>query len=71
MKRRDFSLPRFFTPLRFVQNDKFPVLMTDARGPEGCSQFQVDAVVTSPPYPNNYDYADATRLEMTFWGEIS
>lgn len=47
------------------------VLMTDARAPEGCSQLQVDAVVTSPPYPNNYDYADATRLEMTFWGEIN
>lgn len=31
----------------------------------------IDLVVTSPPYPNNYDYADATRLEMTFWGEIS
>lgn len=27
-------------------------------------------VVTSPPYPNNYDYADATRLEMCFLGEI-
>ncbi|WND03903.1 hypothetical protein QGN29_05895 [Temperatibacter marinus] len=27
-------------------------------------------VITSPPYPNNFDYADATRLEMTFWGEI-
>ena len=27
-------------------------------------------VVTSPPYPNNYDYADATRLEMTFWNEL-
>lgn len=32
---------------------------------------QVDLIVTSPPYPNNYDYADATRLEMTFWGEIA
>lgn len=30
----------------------------------------VDLVVTSPPYPNNYDYADATRLEMTFWREV-
>ena len=28
-------------------------------------------VITSPPYPNNYDYADATRLEMTFWGEVN
>lgn len=30
----------------------------------------VDVVLTSPPYPNNYDYADATRLEMTFWGDV-
>ncbi|HVA46553.1 MAG TPA: hypothetical protein VNH11_09280 [Pirellulales bacterium] len=28
-------------------------------------------VVTSPPYPNNYDYADATRLEMSFMREVS
>jgi len=27
-------------------------------------------VMTSPPYANNYDYADATRLEMAFMGEI-
>ena len=27
-------------------------------------------VITSPPYANNYDYADATRLEMAFMGEI-
>lgn len=47
------------------------IIQTDARAPEDCSEFQVDAVVTSPPYPNNYDYADATRLEMTFWGEIN
>ena len=47
------------------------ILMTDARSPEKCPELQVDAVVTSPPYPNNYDYADATRLEMTFWGEIN
>lgn len=47
------------------------VLLTDARAPENCAQIKVDAVVTSPPYPNNYDYADATRLEMTFWGEIN
>ncbi|MXF45951.1 DNA modification methylase [Raoultella sp. Lac2] len=28
-------------------------------------------LISSPPYPNNYDYADATRLEMMFWGEIN
>jgi hypothetical protein len=27
--------------------------------------------VSSPPYLNNFDYADATRLELFFWGEIS
>jgi hypothetical protein len=27
-------------------------------------------VITSPPYPNNYDYADATRLEMSFFEEV-
>src|SRR5438552_224610 len=27
-------------------------------------------VITSPPYANNYDYADATRLEMAFMREI-
>lgn len=32
---------------------------------------QVDAVITSPPYANNYDYADALRFEMTFWGEVA
>lgn len=47
------------------------IIMTDARNPEIDINHKFDAVVTSPPYPNNYDYADATRLEMTFWGEIS
>lgn len=31
---------------------------------------ECDFVLTSPPYANNYDYADATRLEMTFLGEV-
>ena len=28
----------------------------------------VDLILTSPPYLNNYDYADRTRLETYFWG---
>ncbi|GBC60732.1 DNA modification methylase [Desulfonema ishimotonii] len=47
------------------------VFSTDARNPEIESDAKFDWVITSPPYPNNYDYADATRLEMTFWGEIT
>ena len=31
-------------------------------------QASVDMVLTSPPYLNNYDYADRTRLETYFWG---
>lgn len=47
------------------------ILPHDARTvPESIPMGSIDLVVTSPPYPNNYDYADATRLEMTFWGEI-
>ena len=30
-----------------------------------------DACVTSPPYLNNFDYADATRLELYFLGVVS
>ncbi len=29
----------------------------------------IDLAFTSPPYLNNYDYSDRTRLEMYFWGE--
>lgn len=29
------------------------------------------ACVASPPYLNNFDYADATRLELYFWGEVT
>ena len=32
---------------------------------------KIDAVITSPPYANNYDYADALRFEMTFWGDVN
>lgn len=46
------------------------VIAQDAREQSALPPASIDLVVTSPPYPNNYDYADATRLEMTFWGEI-
>ena len=37
--------------------------MTDYAPPES-----IDLMLTSPPYLNNYDYADRTRLETYFWG---
>ena len=33
------------------------------------SAASADLSFTSPPYLNNYDYADRTRLETYFWGE--
>lgn len=33
------------------------------------SNESVDHVFTSPPYLNNFDYSDRTRLELYFWGE--
>ncbi|MGE5138430.1 MAG: DNA methyltransferase [Rudaea sp.] len=47
------------------------ILRHDARQTAPLGEEAIDFVVTSPPYPNNYDYADATRLEMTFWGEVT
>jgi hypothetical protein len=42
----------------------------DARDCNAIPDRFANLVVTSPPYPNNYEYADATRLEMCFFGEI-
>ncbi len=43
----------------------------DARDCAGIPTSFATLVITSPPYPNNYDYADATRLEMSFFKEIA
>lgn len=43
----------------------------DARTITSVPDDWADLVITSPPYPNNYDYADATRIEMTFLEEIT
>ncbi len=47
------------------------IITGDARALAGFIPENVDAVITSPPYANNYDYADALRFEMTFWGDVS
>ncbi len=48
------------------------VLLGDARQfGDYTGEEVLDLVVTSPPYLNNYDYADRTRLETYFWGEMS
>ncbi len=46
------------------------LVLGDARDCRGVPDGFANLVITSPPYPNNYDYADATRLEMSFMREI-
>ena len=60
--------------LQYVQTLGIPyssheVILGDARTFDlYAGEETVDLVVTSPPYLNNYDYADRTRLETYFWG---
>jgi hypothetical protein len=46
-------------------------LNADARSEEHVVADWATHVICSPPYANNYDYADATRLEQTVLGEVS
>lgn len=46
------------------------IIDQDARVHIDSMDDQIDLVVTSPPYANNYDYADATRLELSVLGDI-
>ena len=55
------------TPLRA----RAKLVWEDARHCSSVPPSWADLIVTSPPYPNNYDYADALRLEMSFFGEVS
>lgn len=54
------------------------LILGDARKKHICiPDDSIDLAITSPPYLNNYDYADRTRLELYFfgmaktWGEIT
>jgi len=54
-----------------VKESHASIIAGDARQLANLVPPNIDAVITSPPYANNYDYADALRFEMTFWGEVS
>ncbi|MXW42431.1 MAG: site-specific DNA-methyltransferase [Acidimicrobiia bacterium] len=54
-----------FTALR----SKHKLVKGDARNLiSHTGEGNVDLILTSPPYLNNYDYADRTRMETYFWG---
>lgn len=51
------------------KNSKHNLINGDSRNTDGLiANKSVDHVFTSPPYLNNFDYADRTRLELYFWG---
>jgi DNA modification methylase len=52
-----------------IGNAKAVLVEGDSRKMNKVKDDSVDLVVTSPPYLNNFDYADRTRLEMYFFGD--
>lgn len=46
------------------------IFNADARTLGDVQDGWADAIITSPPYANNYDYADALRLEQIILGDI-
>ena len=69
-KRVDLMLSDIFeTNVCDAQKLQHNLFNGDARNlEEYADRNSVDMVLTSPPYLNNYDYADRTRLETYFWG---
>ncbi|MBU0691884.1 site-specific DNA-methyltransferase [bacterium] len=64
----------FYEDMQFgksIDGPRAELLRSDARDCHEIDSRSVNLVITSPPYPNNYDYADATRFEMSFMGEIN
>lgn len=68
-------IQRMADDLRFVQDQSAvpaKVIKSDARNMDSVLTPQsVDAVITSPPYPNEKDYTRTTRLESVLLGLIT
>lgn len=59
--------------LRLAKRRAYPdakILLADARNLSQLESNSVDAVITSPPYPNEKDYTRTTRLESVVLGFI-
>jgi DNA modification methylase len=61
--------------LRLIHGREFPAtkaILADAREIKNVIKpASIDAVITSPPYPNEKDYTRTTRLESVFFGFIN
>lgn len=68
------EMRRMASDLESVHGNRYPevdVFLADARNPtQVVGENSVDAVITSPPYPNEKDYTRTTRLESVVLGFI-
>ncbi len=68
------QLNLMYKDLKIITERKSPyqvaceLILGDSREAQGIKPDSIDLTITSPPYLNNYDYADRTRLELYFCG---
>jgi DNA modification methylase len=63
------SVARDLSSLQTLRGAHSEVFLADSRHPHGLPKnFRVDAIITSPPYPNEKDYTRTTRLETVLLG---
>jgi len=68
------EIEKISSDLRKFSGEKYPsadVFLSDAREFNHIIPNSVDAVITSPPYPNEKDYTRTTRLESVLLGFIN
>lgn len=67
------EIEKMANDLRKVKGGSFPeanIYLADARSFDAIEPNSIDAVITSPPYPNEKDYTRTTRLESVLLGFI-
>ncbi|GAK49178.1 DNA modification methylase [Candidatus Moduliflexus flocculans] len=64
----DIELIKIESGKRYINSLHAPILGDSRNTTDAIRNQSVDHVFTSPPYLNNFDYSDRTRLEMYFWG---
>lgn len=67
------EIEKITNDLRKASNKSYPkadIYLDDARDLDALEPHSIDAVITSPPYPNEKDYTRTTRLESVLLGFI-
>ena len=71
----DLKVKTMFEDLNSTNNDNWPtstVLLSDSRNiNRAIPEKSINAIITSPPYPNEKDYTRTTRLESVLLGFIN